>query len=410
MKYANPNFKEVLKSKSPNLYHDLKDWMEKFCFEYNTQWYSMDAFQYYKDHVCDPYCNIKSIRMFSLSRSVKEAMELGQRLAKKLDFIVSKCGDDDMAKNYFAYLTHLIYKYHANEMVLEMSEYQWHDTIAYISGVRDQDLFHSKFRIEHPGRDDFYDNVKPSLEIGKSSNTDEVKIFDLLTGIMLNKYTNDDIAKLFEEWHVEPVLSNTIYKAYFRFMQKYALGVAYDIENDIAFRYHVCSITDSRIYRNMLKAAEFCIQVFLLSLKPRYMARLWAIISYGVQDAVMSSLPAYEDVKYIQYDEKRNIIFSDVSFTAPRETVKDKEIEAMVEKLNLEALENIDTIQVEEAKLLLSSIENPSEFPGLINFIHNNTDDDGYVTYTYRLILGIMARDFDRPKKDDTLTRLMISK
>lgn len=410
MKYTNPNFKEVLKSKSPDLYHDLKDWMEQFCFEYNTQWCVMDVFKYYKEHAYDPYCNIKSIRMFSLSRSVKEAMELGQRLAKKLYFIVSKCGDDDMAKNYFAYLTHIIHKYHVNEMVLKMDEYRWDDAIAYISGVRDQDLFNSKFRIEHPGRDDFYDNVKPALEIGKSSNTDEVKIFDLLTGIMLNKYTYEDITRLFEEWQVERVLSNTIYRAYFQFMRKYALGVAYDVENDMAFRYHACNITDSRIYRNILKAAEFCIQVFLLSLKPRYMDRLWTIISYGVQDAVMSSLPAYKDVKYIKYDEKHNIILSDVSFTAPRETVKDKEIEAMAERLNLEALENIDTIQVDEAELLLSIVENPSEFPSLIKFIHNNTDDDGYVTYTYRQILGIMSRDFDKPKKDDTDKTPMISK
>ena len=402
MKYTNPNFREVLKSKSPDLYHDLKDWMKEFCFEYNTQWYTMDAFEYYKDHVHDPYCNIKSIRMFSLSRSVKEAMELGQRLAKKLDFIVSKCGDGDRAKNYFAYLTHLIYKYHANEMVLEMHEYLWNDAIAYISGVRDQNLFHSKFRIENPGRDDFYDNVKPSLEIGQSSNTDEVKIFDLLTGIMLNKYTYEDITRLFEEWHVERVLSNTIYKAYFQFMRKYALGVAYDVENDIAFRYHACSITDSRIYRNILKAAEFCIQVFLLSLKPRYMDRLWTIISYGVQDAVMSSLPAYKDVKYTQYDEKHNIIFSDVSFTAPRKTEKDEEIEAAAEKIDLKALENIDTIQVDEAKLLLSIVENSSDFPELIKFIHDNTDSDGYVTYTFRQIFGIMSRGFDKPKKDDT--------
>ena len=268
--------------------------------------------------------------------------------------------------------------------------------------MRDQDLFHSKFRIEHPGRDDFYDNVKPSLEIGKSSNTDEVKIFDLLTGIMLNKYTYEDITRLFEEWQVERVLSNTIYRAYFQFMQKYALGVAYDVENDITFRYHVCSITDSRIYRNMLKAAEFCIQVFLLSLKPRYMARLWTIISYGVQDAVMSSLPAYKDVKYTQYDEKHNIIFSDVSFTAPRKTERDEEIEAAAVKIDIKALENIDTIHVDEAQFLLSIVENPSKFPGLIKFIHDNTDSDGYVTYTFRQIFGAMSRDFDKPKKDDT--------
>ena len=74
----------------------------------------------------------------------------------------------------------------------------------------------------------------------------------------------------------------------------------------------------------------------------------------------------------------------------------------MTDKISLKYLENIDAIQVDEAELLLSIIKNPSEFPELIKFIHDNTDNDGYVTYTFRQIFGIMSRDFDKPKKNDT--------
>lgn len=399
MKKSKTSFNDVLKTKAPKLYDELTEWMKKYCYEYNIVWKHLSMTDFFRDHSYDPEMNIKSIRMLHRSKVIIEASDLGMKLLKKLDFIISKCKDEQKTKNYFAYITQLVYRYHIESMMTFM----WYNDDAqyYITGIRDQEWRCCKFDSYAPGKNDIYDDVAPVLRIGANSDVEieEVRIFDILSGIMLNKYTDEDLLKLIGE----PNLLNNVYRAYTSFMHKYALGVAYDIENDPAFRYHTISITDNHIFESLPRAAEFCIQVFLLSLKARYFDCLWNTIIHPIQDDVMISLPTIDDIKVINCTSDGSVTFKDMSLERPRKNLdtEDEDSEPVIDDEFAKGILAENAVREFDAKGLLMMFDNTEYRPQIMEFIDKNIDENGNVTVNIKWLMSILCKTDEDSKSDN---------
>ena len=116
-KYADA--KDYLMKRNQILYQEVKEWMHLAAFEYNTGWYSMKAFRYFKKNASNPDENIRSIRLYATSESIPRAYRLGKKLIEEMYFQIT--GSCEFADKQLDYIAKLIKKYHVGNMTLRVS-------------------------------------------------------------------------------------------------------------------------------------------------------------------------------------------------------------------------------------------------------------------------------------------------
>lgn len=281
--YKNAN--DYLMERNQILHQKVKEWMHVAAYEYNTEWYSMKAFRYFKKNALDPDESIRSIRMYAFSESIQTAYTLGKELIKVLEFQI--CESPEFSDGQFSYIGRLIKKYHIGNMTRILSFKD--NNPYYITGVRRLGDRIMKF---DPTRRKMN---KKQAAFTSNSLTDEEKrrLYQAMMNVLLNR-VNDGAQDVLIG---QPALSNRVYALYEKFLNQYVCGISYDVENEKAFRLRVISITDRRIYLQYNTAIEFCIQVYLLGLKIEFNEYVWNIAtSYAMSDMLAQHIDP-EEVK-----------------------------------------------------------------------------------------------------------------
>ena len=272
------NAMDYLLERNRILYQEVKDWMHLTAYEYNTTWYSMKAFQYFKKNAFDPDENIRSIRMYARSESIRTAYSLGKKLVKELNFQI--CESSEFADGYFKYIGKLIKKYHIATMTHIVS-IKDHNAPYYVTGIRRSDDRILKFdpTVARTSKE------KKAAFISNSLTEDEKRrLYQAMMNVLLNRMNDEEQDKLIGQ----PVLTNRVYAEYDRFLNYCVYGLAYDVENEEVFRLRVLSITDRKIYMQYNTAVEFCIQVYLLGLKTEFNEYVWSIPAhYAMTDTLV---------------------------------------------------------------------------------------------------------------------------
>ena len=271
------NTMDYLMERNRILYQEVKDWMHLTAYEYNATWYSMEAFQYFKKNAFDPDEDIRSIRMYANSESIRTAYTLGKELVKELNFQICESSEFSDGLNYIGYL---IKKYHIANMTHVVS-IKDHNVPYYVTGILRSDDRILKF-------DPTVASTSKEKKAAFTSNslTDEEKrrLYQAMMNVLLNRMNDEEQDKLIGQ----PVLTNRVYAEYDRFLNYCVYGLAYDVENEEVFRLRVLSITDRKIYMQYNTAVEFCIQVYLLGLKTEFNEYVWSIPAhYAMTDTLV---------------------------------------------------------------------------------------------------------------------------
>lgn len=272
------NAMDFLMERNLILYQKVKEWMHLTAYEYNTTWYSMNAFQYFKKNAFDPDEDIRSIRMYARSESIRTAYTLGKKLIKELEFQI--CESSDFADGYFKYIGYLIKKYHIAHMTHIVS-IKDHNVPYYVTGIRRLDDRILKFDPTVAGAS----KEKKAAFISNSLTEEEKRrLYQAMMNVLLNRMNDEAQDVLIGQ----PVLTNRVYAEYDRFLNYCVYGLAYDVENEEVFRLRVLSITDRKIYMQYNTAVEFCIQVYLLGLKTEFNEYVWSIPAhYAMTDTLI---------------------------------------------------------------------------------------------------------------------------
>ena len=268
---------EYLMERNLILYQEVQEWMHLTAYEYNTTWYSMKAFQYFKKNAFDPDEDIRSIRMYANSESIRTAYSLGKKLIKELNFQICESSEFSGGLNYIGYL---IKKYHIANMTHIVS-IKDHNAPYYVTGIRRPDDRILKF-------DPTVQNTSKEKKAAFISNslTEEEKrrLYQAMMNVLLNRMNDEAQDVLIGQ----PVLTNRVYAEYDRFLNYCVYGLSYDVENEEVFRLRVLSITDRKIYMQYNTAVEFCIQVYLLGLKTEFNEYVWSIPAhYAMTDTLV---------------------------------------------------------------------------------------------------------------------------
>ena len=88
------NAMDYLMERNQILHQKVKEWMRITAYEYNAFWYYTDAFHYFKKNAFDPDEDIRSIRMYANSESIRTAYTLGKELIKELETLLIKEDND----------------------------------------------------------------------------------------------------------------------------------------------------------------------------------------------------------------------------------------------------------------------------------------------------------------------------
>ena len=260
------------------LYQEVQEWMHLAAYDYNTTWYSMKAFQYFKKNAFDPDEIIRSIRMYAISKSIRTAYTLGKKLVKELNFQI--CESSDFADGYFKYIGYLIKKYHITSMTHIVS-IKDHNVPYYVTGIRRSDDRILKFdpTVARTSKE------KKAAFISNSLTEEEKRrLYQAMMNVLLNRMNDEAQDVLIGQ----PVFTNRVYAEYDRFLNYCVYGLAYDVENEEVFRLRVLSITDRKIYMQYNTAVEFCIQVYLLGLKTEFNEYVWSIPAhYAMTDTLV---------------------------------------------------------------------------------------------------------------------------
>lgn len=310
--YKNAN--DYLMERNQILHQKVKEWMQVAAYEYNTTWYSMSAFRYFKKNALDPDESIRSIRMYAMSESIRTAYALGKELIKVLEFQI--CESPEFSDGQFSYIGRLIKKYHIGNMtrILSLKD----NNPYYITGIYRPGDRIMKF-------DPTFAKMSKEKRAAFTSNslTDEEKhrLYQAMMNVLLN-HVNDEVQDILIG---QPASSNCVYALYEKFLNQYVCGISYDVENEKAFRLRVLSITDRRIYLQYNAAIEFCIQVYLLGLKTEFNEYVWNIAtSYAMSEMLAKHLDP-EEVKIARIGKGSFIIHEPLYWALP--DVRDKESE-----------------------------------------------------------------------------------
>ena len=269
---------EYLMERNLILYQEVQEWMHLAAYDYNTTWYSMKAFQYFKKNAFDPDEIIRSIRMYARSESIRTAYSLGKKLVKELNFQI--CESSEFADGYFKYIGKLIKKYHIATMTHIVS-IKDHNAPYYVTGIRRSDDRILKFdpTVARTSKE------KKAAFISNSLTEEEKRrLHQAMMNVLLNRMNDEAQDVLIGQ----PVLTNRVYAEYDRFLNYCVYGLSYDVENEEVFRLRVLSITDRKIYMQYNTAVEFCIQVYLLGLKTEFNEYVWSIPAhYAMTDTLV---------------------------------------------------------------------------------------------------------------------------
>ena len=272
------NAMDYLMERNRILYQEVKDWMHITAYEYNTTWYSMKAFQYFKKNAFDPDENIRSIRMYARSESIRTAYSLGKKLVKELNFQI--CESSEFADGYFKYIGKLIKKYHIATMTHIVS-IKDHNAPYYVTGIRRLDDRILKF---DPTVASTSKEKKAAFISNSLTEEEKRRLHQAMMNVLLNRMNDEAQDVLIGQ----PVLTNRVYAEYDRFLNYCVYGLSYDVENEEVFRLRVLSITDRKIYMQYNTAVEFCIQVYLLGLKTEFNEYVWSIPAhYAMTDTLV---------------------------------------------------------------------------------------------------------------------------
>lgn len=311
--YKNAN--DYLMNRNQILHQKVKEWMHVTAYEYNTTWYSMGAFRYFKKYAFIPDENIRSIRMYAMSESIRTAYALGKELIKELEFQI--CGFSEFTDGQFSYIGRLIKKYHIGNMTRILS-HKDANNLYYITGIRRPEDRIMKF-------DPTVAKMNKEKQAAFTSNslTDEEKrrLYQAMMNVLLNRVNDEEQDVLIGQ----PVLNNLVYSAYEKFLNQYVCGISYDIENEEVFRLRVISITDRRIYLQYNTAIEFCIQVYLLGLKTEFNEYVWNMAtSYAMSDMLAQHLNP-EEVKIPRIGKGSSVVREPLYWALPDVRRKESE-------------------------------------------------------------------------------------
>ena len=302
-KYASPD--DYLMHVNQILYQEVENWMRSEAYDYNTCWYSMNAFKYFKEHRYEPEECIRAIRMYASFQSIMDAYDLGKKLVDEFRYVFRVYEDQFDDAPRFSYIANLMHKYHVSLMSAIVNSDDW-DNSYYITGVCDLNKRYSNF---YPDK----------LTIGSGAMTEDEKLrlYQAIMNVLMNRVDIDEQNRLIDASNLD-IDSNKVYAAYDKFMHFYVLGIAYDVENDKIFQHRVLSITDRRIYLEYDMAIEFCIQVYLLGLKTEFMDYVWSFATHFVKDDMLAHHPNASDVK-IPVMTPDGISYDSVHWSLPRE-------------------------------------------------------------------------------------------
>ena len=299
-KYASP--KDYLMQVNQILYQEVENWMHSEAYDYNTCWYSMGAFKYFKEHQYEPEECIRAIRMYASFKSIMDAYDLGKKLVDEFGYVFRVYEDQFADAPRFSYIANLMHKYHICPMSAIVNSNDW-DNSYYITGICDLNKRYSNL----------YHN---EIIIGSGAMTEDEKLrlYQAMMNVLLNRVNDEEQDKLIGQ----PVLSNRVYAEYNKFLNYCVYGLAYDVENEEVFRLRVLSLTDRKIYMQYNTAIEFCIQVYLLGLKTEFMDYMWSIATHYVKDDMLAHHPNASDVK-IPVMTPDGISYNSVYWSLPRE-------------------------------------------------------------------------------------------
>ena len=299
-KYASP--KNYLMQVNQILYQEVENWMRSEAYDYNTCWYSMETFKYFKEHQYEPEECIRAIRMYASFKSIMDAYDLGKKLVDEFGYVFRVYEDQFADAPRFSYIANLMHKYHICPMSAIVNSNDW-DNSYYITGIYDLNKRYSNL----------YHN---EITIGSGAMTEDEKLrlYQAMMNVLLNRVNDEEQDKLIGQ----PVLSNRVYAEYNKFLNYCVYGLAYDVENEEVFRLRVLSLTDRKIYMQYNTAIEFCIQVYLLGLKTEFMDYVWSIATHYVKDDMLAHHPNASDVK-IPVMTPDGISYNSVYWSLPRE-------------------------------------------------------------------------------------------
>lgn len=303
--YKNAN--NYLMERNQILHQKVKEWMHVTAYEYNTTWHSMKAFRYFKKHAFDPDENIRSIRMYAMSESIRTAYALGKELIKELEFQI--CEFPEFADGQFSYIGRLIKKYHIGNMTFIMSVKDAND-LYYVTGVRKPEERIMKF---DPTVAKMNKEKQAAFTSNSLTDEEERRLYQAMMNVLLNRVDDETQDALIGQ----PVLSNRVYMKYERFLNQYVYGISYDVENEEVFRLRVLSITDRRIYLQYNTAIEFCIQVYLLGLKMEFNEYVWNIAAGYAMSDMLAQHPDPREVHIPRIDENSCIVREPLYWALP---------------------------------------------------------------------------------------------
>ena len=201
------NAMDYLMERNRILYQEVKDWMHLTAYEYNTTWYSMKAFQYFKKNAFDPDEDIRSIRMYANSESIRTAYTLGKKLIKELHFQICESSEFSDGLNYIGYL---IKKYHIAHMTHIVSIKDANNPY-YITGIRRPDDRILKF---DPTVTKMNKEKKAAFISNSLTEEEKRRLYQAMMNVLLNRMNDGAQDALIGQ----PVLSNRVYAEYDRFL------------------------------------------------------------------------------------------------------------------------------------------------------------------------------------------------
>ena len=297
---------DYLMERNQILHQKVKEWMRITAYEYNTAWYSMKAFQYFKKHAFDPDEDIRSIRMYANSESIRTAYTLGKELIKELEFQICESSEFSDGLNYIGYL---IKKYHIGNMTRFLI-HKDANNLYYITGIRRPEDRIMKFDPTVAKM-----NKEKQAVFTSNSLTEEEKrrLYQAMINVLLNR-VNDEAQDVLIG---HPILTNRVYVEYDKFLYYYVYGLAYDVENEEVFRLRVLSITDRKIYMQYNTAVEFCIQVYLLGLKTEFNEYVWSIPTHYAMTDTLVQRSDPKEVKIARIGKDSFVVHEPIYWALP---------------------------------------------------------------------------------------------
>lgn len=300
------NADDYLMERNQILHQKVKEWMQITAYEYNATWYSMKAFKHFKKNAFDPDENIRSIRMYAISESIRTAYALGKELIKALEFQI--CNFSEFSDGQFSYIGNLIKKYHIGNMTRILG-FKDANNPYYITGIRRPE---ERIMAFDPTVAKMSKEKQAAFTSDSLTDGEKRRLYQAMINVLMNRVNDDEQDALIGR----PVLTNRVYTAYERFLNQYVCGISYDAENEEVFRLRVINITDRRIYLQYNTAIEFCIQVYLLGLKTEFNEYVWNIATSYVMDDMLAQ-PDPEEVKISRIDKDSSIVREPLYWALP---------------------------------------------------------------------------------------------